>query len=965
MLQFLFLNLNAQLFTTLNADENPFKNDGPNQVVKLVLRNGLTIYLNEDHTQKDVLGAVVVRGGAKMDAADASGTAHYFEHLMFKGTKSLGTVDYKAERPYLDSIRQMYDLLRMDRTDEDFRNRVLKKIDRYSVIASKYAIPNEFDNIVSELGGTDVNAYTNYENIVYHNRFPQQSINQWIELYRDRFEQPVFRLFQSELETVYEEKNMSMDNYFRGVFEEVYKNFYPKSVYGQRTVLGSVEDLKNPSLSAIDIYWKEYHNANNMALVLIGDFNAKEVVPMLQEKFGSWRDGLKAKMPAAIEDPFKGHVVVKAKLAPIPLGIMGYRSVEIGNKDEIALDVIAELLTNSSTTGLIDTLVISQDIMAAQVFQDKHYDKGGFFVFYMPKPIIQSIGSVQKKVMVQIQKLKDGNFSEELLKSVITSIQKDYLKSMENSDYRLFKIVDTYMSEGEWDEVLSYTNEITKITKDDIVLIANKYLSDNYMDLQSKIGFPKKTKLAKPEITPLEPVNKDAESIEAAKIRQMDSREIVPSFISFDNDVSVSEFKNNLHFYVVKNPLNDIFSLNIRIGIGTIENPKLEQLAYYLNNCGTELSTYAQYSNILQAEGTNIDFTAGKDYFNIFIDGFDGNLNLALQHLALLLNMPRDDKEINKKFLNDQKIELKLLKKDVSSQIDLVDEYSLYGQQSIYLNRPIKKEIKSLSIIDYKAMITTLLQMETFVHYVGNQKEEDVKIAVTTSLPFSPVLRESKSPYIRKLPNISNNKLYFLENSDAVQTHIRVETPSKALNEEERMDLLPFNNYFGSGMNSLLFREVREYRALAYGAWGYFTVPYKFDESGYLKVGMSTQADKTNEAVSLLLNLIDSMPVQEKRIEGLRQYLLRSFNAQMPDFRYKSYVVQKWIMQGYTEDPRRKAFERYNDLSINNITKFYEANVNDRKRIISVVGDSKRFNLDKIKTNADFKELKLKDILKY
>jgi len=367
----------------------------------------------------------------------------------------------------------------------------------------------------------------------------------------------------------------------------------------------------------------------------------------------------------------------------------------------------------------------------------------------------------------------------------------------------------------------------------------------------------------------------------------------------------------------------------------------------------------------LQSEGTNIYFSASKDYFNIFIDGFDENFNQSLQNLALLLKMPRDDKDINKKFLNDQKMELKLLKKDVSSQIGIVDEYSLYGDKSIYLNRPSKKEIKSLTISDYKAMISSLLQTETFVHYVGRNKAQDVKEIVSKSIPFAKKLRQSKSPYIRPLPKLTQNKLYFLENSDAVQTHIRVETPSKALTAVERMDLVPFNNYFGRGMNSLLFREVREYRALAYGAWGYFTVPYKFDEPGYLRVGMSTQADKTNEAVSLLLNLIDSMPLQEKRINGLRQYLMRSFNAQMPDFRHRSYVVQEWVMQGYTDDPRRKTFKSYNELTINNINRFYDSNIRGRKRIISVVGDSKRFDLEKIKANKEFKELKLKDILKY
>ncbi len=964
---FLFFSIisNAQFISNDNNSQLTNQRIGPNEVMKIVLKNGLTVYLNEDHTQKDVLGAVVVRGGAKMDPLDASGTAHYFEHMMFKGTKTLGTINYEDERPYLDSIRQMYDLLRMDRTDKVFRKRVLKKIDNYSVIAAKYAIPNEFDNVVSELGGTDVNAYTTYEDIVYHNRFPKQSINQWIELYRDRFEAPVFRLFQSELETVYEEKNMSMDNYFRSIYEEVYKSFYPKSVYGRRTVLGSVEDLKNPSISAIETYWKEYYNANNMALVLIGDFDISEVLPIIEEQFGTWRDGQKAKMPAAEEDPFDGRVVVKKKLAPIPLGVMGFRAVSYGHNDELALDVISHLLTNNSSTGLIDTLVISQDIMAAQVLQDKHYDKGGFFVFYLPKPIIQSISNAQKKVLAQLQKLKAGDFSDALFKAVIVSMRKDEMRSMENSDYKLSKIIDTYMTEGEWKEVRDYNTRLSAITKADIIRVANTYLGDNYLDFQSRIGFPKKTKLAKPDITALDPVNKDAESIEAAKIRQMDSPEIMPSFIDFSKDVIVSDFKNNMHFFISKNPLNDIFSLNIRIGLGTIEKPELKQLAFYLNNCGTELQTYAEFSKMLQSDGTEIRFSAGKDYFDIYIDGFEENLPHALEQLGILLNMPRNDKSIIKKYLRDEKMNLRLMKKDVSSQIQLVNEFALYGDNSSYLNTLSKKEAKSIKIEDYKALINELLNIETYIHYVGNQKEQFVKTSILTKLPFGPNLRRSNSPIIRSLPLLSKDKVYFLNNNDAVQTHIRVLIPSTALNENERIVRNAFNSYFGLGMNSILFREVREYRALAYGVWGYFHVPYKFDKPGYLLLGMSTQADKTNEAINVLLNLVDSMPVQEKQIEGLRKYLLRSFNAKIPSFRYKSFVVQTWMMQGYKEDPRKLYYKKYSELSIDDVVKFYDANVLGRTKIISVVGDSKRFDLDKIKENKDFRKLKLKDVLKY
>ncbi len=948
---------------TSSSERNSTTN--PYSITQLNLSNGLTVYLNEDHTQKDILGAVIVRGGSKLDPPDASGTAHYFEHMMFKGSRQLGTINYEAERPYLDSIQQLYDLLRLDRDNEFFRKRILHKIDSFSVIASSYAIPNEFSKVMGEIGGTGVNAFTTYENIVYHNSFPKQSLVQWIELYRDRFEQPVFRLFQSELETVYEEKNMSNDNFFRKIFEDVYKNFYPKSIYGNRTVLGSIDDLKNPSLSAMESYWKDHYNANNMALVLIGDFNTSEVVDLLEKGFGRWRNGDLAIMPAAQEDEFDGRVEVNRKLAPIPLGILGFRSVAKGHKDEIPLSIIMKLLTNDAQTGLIDTLSISQEIMGAQVFEDQHYDKGGIFIFFAPKPVIQSIDNAEKKVMAQIEKLKNGYIDANLLEAVKISMLKNHSLNMENSRYRLFKIMDSYMTDGQWEDVLDYNRRIKEVSIEDIAFIANRYFGENYLAFHSKMGLPKKERIAKPNITPLNPENKDKESAMAIKIRTMPIAEIEPDYIDFSEDVIASDIRHNLHFFYVKNPLNNIFTLNIRFGIGSLKNPKLQQLAYYMNNIGTEIESFSEYSKQLQLKGISVNYSVNNNYFTISLSGFEDQLHNALSSLNRVLSSPGEDKDLNKKMIRDNKMELRMLKKDVGSKIRMLNEYALFGEQSKYLRRSTKKEIKSINYDEYIALLKEVFQYETYIHYVGVGEENDVKEMIYSSLPFGDKLSKSESPYIRNIPTLGNHKFYYLEDSKAIQSHIRVTVPSKALDENERFMLKPFNSYFGLGMTSLIFREAREYRSLAYGAWGYYSVPYRFDKPGYLQSAISTQADKTNEAVELLINLIDSMPVQEQQILSLQSYLLRSFNAKMPDFRYRSYTVQYWMLQGYKQDPRSEAYLRYKELKIDDIRTFYDNNVLGRYHMVSIVGDSKRFDLEKLKVNSDFKKLKLKDILRY
>lgn len=264
-----------------------FPND-PIHVIQFKLDNGLTVYLTENHDLPQVFGAVVVKTGGKKDPADNTGMAHYLEHMLFKGTTDLGTINYEKEKVLLDQINVLYDELGKT-SDPKERGVIQQKINQVSVEAAAYSIPNEMDRMISEIGGENVNAFTTEEMTAYFNSFPSNQMERWLDIYAHRFEEPVFRLFQSELETVYEEKNISMDDPFNAVFEKFMKSFYKNHPYGQQTVIGKTEHLKNPSLTAMYDYYNKWYVANNMALVLSGDFNSQEIIPIVKEKFGKWR----------------------------------------------------------------------------------------------------------------------------------------------------------------------------------------------------------------------------------------------------------------------------------------------------------------------------------------------------------------------------------------------------------------------------------------------------------------------------------------------------------------------------------------------------------------------------------------------------------------------------------------------------------------------------------------------------
>ncbi|WP_407689947.1 M16 family metallopeptidase [Saccharicrinis fermentans] len=281
-------------------------------------------------------------------------------------------------------------------TDKEEREAIQLKINELSLKASDYAIPNELTRIINGMGGDELNAFTGYEYICYLNTFPSTEMEKWLEVYSHRFENPVFRLFQSELETIYEEKNRKADNMGSAFLESLMKEMYKGTPYGDRTILGTAEDLKNPSLSKMRTYYETYYVPNNMALILTGDFDAESTKPLIKNKFGTWAAKELPKPQEIKTKPYKGRVQVNKRLLPIKVGILGYHTVPIGHPDELTLSICHRLLSNYSSTGLLDELVNDNKLMSADADCMDFEEVGGDFIVIVPKIMGQSLKKAEK-----------------------------------------------------------------------------------------------------------------------------------------------------------------------------------------------------------------------------------------------------------------------------------------------------------------------------------------------------------------------------------------------------------------------------------------------------------------------------------------------------------------------------------------------------------------------------------------
>ncbi|HOT13902.1 MAG TPA: insulinase family protein [Bacteroidales bacterium] len=933
-------------------------------VDQYTLSNGLTVYLNPDHNLPKIFGAVVVRAGSNNESNEATGIAHYFEHIMFKGTDSIGTIDWAKESVLLDSIRLKYDELGNTK-DEKKRKEIQQQINQLSVKAAEYAIPNETDKILKHCGGTEVNAYTSFDRTVYHNSFPSSQLENWLHIYYERFRKPVFRLFQSELETVYEEKNMSLDDPYSIIIDTLFSKAFAGHPAGHHTVLGLSEHLKNPSLSKMYEFFDKYYVANNMALVLCGDFDPDKAKVWIEQYFGKLRSGEKNFNKLPKPKGFTGREFYQYKLFPIKVGLLSYHTPESANPDNISIDLINLLLSNNSSTGLLDKLRMDNKILMAGLSPVSFPDAGADIIFFVPKILGQKLPNAEALVKKEIQRVKNGDFPDELLSSLKTEKRRQLLNNKENIHGRANMLIDAFIDGVSYKIKFEEDKIIDTLKKKTIVLIANKYFGDDHLVIYSKTGFPKKTKLEKPAYKPIESKEGEKASVFAKEIYNKEVIIPQPHFIELNKDVVVDSLQSNLAFFHVNNPYNNIFNINIKFQRGVYYDKTLAVAANYMNLIGTENMNFDIFRKELQKLGSDIKIWADEDALCINITGFDENLGQTLLLANELITKPKADEKQLMKCLDEAKLDRKFETSSPDFMGWALQQYVLYGKKSDYLNRLSLKEIKKLTSAQLLASFHEAMKYQATIHYSGRLDAETVKKAIAKDIQFNSQLIAFKSPVYKDRNVVTQNTIFIVNDKKAVQSKIYIFREGNVLNKDQYYLSSAFNSYFGTEMSSIVFQELREKRSYAYSAYSFFDYNLSYPEKpGYLFSHIATQSDKTEEALATFYLLIDSMPIKPERYNIIKTNLLQSLSLKEPDFRRRSELVEKFINAGYKQDMRKDQYNYFSSFTFEDIVDFYRQNVSGKPTIITIYGDTRSFNMNNLSRLGKIVKVNKKDLVK-
>lgn len=960
----IFVSCDKQEKNTQNKskDYETVENDPTNTRI-YTLENGLKVYLSVNKEKPRINTAIAVRAGSKNDPATATGLAHYLEHMLFKGTDKYGTLDFEKEKPLLNQIDSLYEVYRGTKEDEQ-RKMIYAQIDSISQIASKYAIANEYDKMVSGIGAQGTNAYTSFEKTVYVNDIPSNQIDKWLQIESERFRNPQFRLFHTELEAVYEEKNRSLDSDYSKAWFSTFDALFPNHQYGQQTTIGTIEHLKNPSLKEIKKYYNNYYVPNNMAICMAGDFNPDSVIAQISNNFGYMEPKEVPEFEVTKEEAIT-EVVEREVYGPdAEFMYMGYRFDGEGSKDE-ELITLTDMLLSNSTAGLIDlNLNQKQKVLSAGAFSYV-LDDYSTHMFNGRAKEGQELEEVRDLILAQIDSLKAGNFPDWLLDAVINDLKLSEIKRFESNWARTDKMVDAFIVQKEWEDEVNEIKELEKYTKEDIVQFVNKNYKDNYVIVYKRNGEDTTVQsVEKPQITPIE-VNREDASVFLTQISEQKASPIEPVFLDYENEVNETDLSNGIVVRSVENTDNDLFTMYYLFEMGNNNNKKLGTALEYLEYLGTSKYSPSEIKQEFYKIGCDYFISAGDERVYVYLSGLNENFEEGLKLFEHLLS----DAQVNEEaWSNLTKDILKQRADDKLSKGNILYgglySFAQYGADNPFKNILSEEELKLTNPQELVDIITSLNNYEHRVLYYGplNADEITEKLNQMHKTPKDLMTPTNGKEFAEQSQETTN--VYWVD-YDMEQAEIILLSKKEKYNPKTAAVADIYNEYFGGGMGSIVFQEMRESKALAYSVYSTFSSPADSSKAHYVMAYIGTQADKLEEAMAGMTDLLNNMPESEKSFELAKKAALEQIRTQRITKTSKLWNYETALKRGLDYDIRKNIYEAIPSLKMEDLKAFHQEYVKDGQYDIVLIGDKDKLNFDVLEQYGPVKELTLEEVFGY
>ncbi|MBP9078799.1 MAG: insulinase family protein [Flavobacteriales bacterium] len=936
----------------------------PMQVRIYTLDNGLKVYLSKNDDEPRIQTNIAVRAGSKNDPSDATGLAHYLEHMLFKGTHRIATQDWATESAFLKQISDLYEQRRTV-TDELERARIYNRIDSLSNIAATYAVPNEYDKMISSLGAKGTNAYTSTEQTVYINDIPSNAQEKWMMIESVRFQELVLRLFHTELETVFEEFNRGQDNDYRKAGEAMNRAMYKNHPYGTQTTIGTGEHLKNPSMEKIHQYFNAYYVPNNMAVIMAGDINYDSTIAMVDKYFGSWKARpvpaftFKPEAPIAKADTLSVYGPMAGWVT------MGWRFAGTGTSDPMMLELISGLMSNGQA-GLIDLdLMQQQKVLEAYAYSSEQADFSEFSMGGNPKQG-QTLEEVRALLLQELDKLKQGQFEDWLLKAVVNNQRQQRIRYWnERNNMRAYALTDAFVLQKDWKSVVDYYDRMAKITKAEVMAFAQARFKDNSITVYKRTGEDKNAfHVDKPKITPLE-INREAQSEWYKEWAAIPESRLTPRFVDFNTAIVRKKLASGIPLAVIPNTSNDLFTLTQILDLGNYNDPKLKMAVNYLPYLGTATMSAEDLKKEFFKLGLQFDVFAGQDRMYVSLSGLEESLPQGLKLMEELLAGPQPDADALAELVKD---ELKGRSDNVKDKNNILFggmlNYARYGERSPFRNILSAEQLKAVAPAELIALIQGINTHQHRFFYYGKRTPEAMVDLLNKGHKVPATLQDwpQPQPYV-ELPT-DKSQVYYV-NYDMVQTELMLMSKDEPFDAANMPYASLFNEYFGSGLSSIVFQEIREGKALAYSAYAAYTTPGKKDESHYIRAYVGTQSDKLGQAEAALSELMNNMPTNERMFQGSKDAALKQIESSRTT---KEDIYWSWESaqrRGLNEDVNRLIYPQIQQSSMDGLVAFFKEHIKGKHYTFLAIGKEGALDLKALEKLGPVKQLTIKDLFGY
>ena len=928
------------------------------------LSNGLKVFLSENHQSPRITAHIAVRTGSRNDPAETTGLAHYLEHLMFKGTQHYGTSNYAAEKALLDTIEARYEQYRLVKDPE--RRRVLyHEIDSISQLAAQYNIPNEYDKLMAGIGGQGTNAYTSTDVTCYTEDIPANEVDRWARIQADRFQNMVIRGFHTELEAVYEEYNIGIAQDQRKLFEAMNAKMFPTHPYGTQTTIGTQEHLKNPSITNIKNYFHNYYCPNNVAICMAGDFDPNEVITILERYFGSWEPNYSLTRP---EFPALAPIT-----APVDTTIIGQEAefIALGWRFDAAkslqndtVDVIGEMLSNG-TAGLLD-LNLNQPlkVMASGAFTDPMTDYSMLMLYGYPNEG-QTLEEVRDLLLGEMAKLRAGDFDDDLLVSVINNNKLQYLRALDNNRARTSQLVNAFINHVDWAQEVGKLDRKAGMTKQQIVDFANRNLNNNYVCVYKRMGVDTtEKKIDKPAITPI-PTNRDNQSDFVRNILGEIVEPIQPQFVDYSKEMTVSKTGKNLPLLYKQNTLDDLFQLTYKYDFGNTADNRYETALNYLDFLGTKKLTPQQFKQRLYKLACDVRFNVSDNETYLTLTGLSENMPEALKLCEDLMQNAKVDEEAYRNMVETMIKARNDAKSNQDECFSRLNEYGMYGPRNAYTNIMSAQQLRDTKPAELLNLVKGMKDMQHTVVYYGPMTQQELskclnKVHKTkknlAAVPVGVDYMEQQTPQTEILI-----APYDAKNIYMVQYH----NEGTKWAPEHAATINLFNEYFGGGMNGIVFQELREARGLAYSAAAYYRQPGRLNHPEYAMTYIITQNDKMMDCVNEFNNIVGTIPQSEAAFALAKESLMKKLASRRT---VRGNVLNSYMQaqrMGLDYDINAKVFEMLPNLKLNDIVKFEQQSMAGKPYRYLILGDENELDMDALGKIGPIHRLTLEEIFGY